>query len=626
MAEDLGFRINATFAKQYEEKKKKEELSRLKEKYGDDFELEDDESSSSELEDDDARGITKRNERDFLKTLSLLKSKDPRLQDKNFKLYESEEEESDGGDDLKEHMSRPVRLRDFEREQLLKKGSLAGVEDGSDAASEDAEDFRDLTYNEEQRQLKENLKKVLAGEEDEQDEKEPLLKLRRKSEKEKRKEEENYLEWLKGNQKAQVDKKVATDLSALQQFWTNPLIEQDEKFLRDYILNRGYVEEGDVDAIPTYEEVTATQHDSEDEEAVEEQEEFERKYNFRFEEPGGTALVSYPRTIPGSVRQDDDSRKKKRKERDERKVRQKEEKKEELKRLKNLKKKDIMEKLEKIKEITGNETVGFDEDALDREFSPEEYDKMMQDNFDEEYYGLGEEDAEKPVFEINEGIDDYGNWDDWGGGDDDDGYHVDDSEFNMDAEYEPTEEGCTLQKNANKFAKALWKKKPTFDPKEQKFEDYFDEYYQLDYEDMVGGVPCRFKYRNVLPNDFGLSVDEILKCDPKELNKWASLKKAVQYRSKDEELRDIKKYRKKGRNAKAKERILSIVETEREDDDDDDEGNQSAVKEKKKKTSKEKQPSKGRKVAKSKAKKGLSEKRLKAYGITKKRKKKTKTK
>ena len=58
---------------------------------------------------------------------------------------------------------------------------------------------------------------------------------------------------------------------------------------------------------------------SEDEEALDQQEKFERSYNFRFEEPGGSEIQRYPRTVSGSVRREDDSRKRKRKEREERK-------------------------------------------------------------------------------------------------------------------------------------------------------------------------------------------------------------------------------------------------------------------------------------------------------------------
>ena len=48
-------------------------------------------------------------------------------------------------------------------------------------------------------------------------------------------------------------------------------------------------------------------------------------------------------------------------------------------------------------------------------------------------------------------------------------------------------------------------------------EQHIEEYYKLDYEDLVGGVPCRFKYKTVLPKKFGLKTEQMLGMTDKEL-------------------------------------------------------------------------------------------------------------
>jgi hypothetical protein len=51
------------------------------------------------------------------------------------------------------------------------------------------------------------------------------------------------------------------------------------------------------------------------------------------------------------------------------------------------------------------------------------------------------------------------------------------------------------------------------------------ELYKLDYEDIVAGIPCRFKYATVAAEGYGLTIDDILDAEDSELNKYVGLKK-----------------------------------------------------------------------------------------------------
>jgi len=58
-----------------------------------------------------------------------------------------------------------------------------------------------------------------------------------------------------------------------------------------------------------------------------------------------------------------------------------------------------------------------------------------------------------------------------------------------------------------------------------------DDYFQLDYEDIIGGdLPTRFKYRKVEAKDYGIPANVILAKSGKELNQMVSLKKLRTYR------------------------------------------------------------------------------------------------
>ena len=82
-------------------------------------------------------------------------------------------------------------------------------------------------------------------------------------------------------------------------------------------------------------------------------------------------------------------------------------------------------------------------------------------------------------------------------------------------------------------------KKDNKEDKKEYLEGVLDEYYKLGFEDIIGkDIYTRFKYTKVKEYDFGLTNEEILLLNDKELNKLVSLKKYKPYRN-DEELTNL---------------------------------------------------------------------------------------
>nr|XP_023691902.1 protein KRI1 homolog [Paramormyrops kingsleyae] len=598
MPGEAELKINEKFAQKYERYRQREELQRLKDRYGEQADDDQSDSSESESDDDSEVELDTNIERDFYRTLSLLKKKDPKIYQQDATFYTSEDSSAVPQPSTSKRSEKPMFLKDYERKVILERGGK--YEDDDDESDEEEVSKRmeraaSPSYIQEQRQLKESFRKFIHDSDEDSSEGEgcsQLLMRRKKTQEEKDKEEADYVEWLKGQAELEAAEEVQ-DMTYLKEYWNDPQLDEKEKFLRDYVLHKGYLEE-DEEQIPTYDDVVQDEVEDSEEEGhsfLERQEDFERCYNFRFEEPDAQEVKTYPRVIATSVRSKDERRKHKREEVKERKKKEKEQKREQLKQLKNLKRNEIVEKLRKLQELTGNAQLAFSQTDLEGDFDPEQHDQLMQKFFGEEYYDV--EDEEKPEFE-EEDMDEHWNWDTWTGERDeeedeevDEGYqpHCEDTDFIMDADYDPSQQSASKKKKRKKekverkssqmtkadvplmgkkkkkshFGSVLAQSKPIFDPQEKTFQQYLDEYYQLDYEDIIDDLPCRFRYRQVVPNDFGLTTEEVLGSDDKELNRWCSLKKTCMFRSEREELCDVKNYKIKAQNDKKKKDILSSL-------------------------------------------------------------------
>ncbi|KRZ76738.1 Protein KRI1 -like protein, partial [Trichinella papuae] len=491
---DETFSINQEYLDKYKTWRRKEEIQKLEAKYGNlknCTDNSDSSSSSDESEDELAEEISESVEKSFFKALSALKSRDPKIyrsetaffgdDQSSTKMTQMKSSKKSSGSKNKESA---LRINDYERICLLE------------------EIFANIPVSDEEEDTLLMEKVKTATEEDQ--------------------EESSFAEWLQGksNNYSSPDKE---DLAFLQKYWNNPQVDEGELFLRDYLLNRRYREKDDGDAV-----VDNVDYE-EDEILLEKQSEFERKHNFRFEEPNAHTIITYPRDVKDSLRRKDDSRKQIRERQKERKEREKLKREEEIKLLKNLKKKEISEKLEKIKETAKLESISLNDYDLDGDYDPDEHDRKMKETFNDEYYSRDDADQKRPQFSDSD----------------------DDEQFDND---EPTTSSANTYRSINKKLK----EEVLAQNSEIDVEKYFDEYYKLDYEDVIGDIPCRFKYRNVMANDFGLSADEVFNNEDKTLNAWVSLKKMTQYTTEEEEKYLLHSYQRKAENVKLKYRIFNI--------------------------------------------------------------------
>eukprot|EP00028_Trichosphaerium_sp_Am-I-7-wt_P000625 CAMPEP_0168518320 /NCGR_PEP_ID=MMETSP0405-20121227/6634_1 /TAXON_ID=498012 /ORGANISM="Trichosphaerium sp, Strain Am-I-7 wt" /LENGTH=231 /DNA_ID=CAMNT_0008538613 /DNA_START=124 /DNA_END=817 /DNA_ORIENTATION=- len=153
----------------------------------------------------------------------------------------------------------------------------------------------------------------------------------------------------------------------------------------------------------------------------------------------------------------------------------------------------ILDRLARIKR-----DANLDDDAvrqldIQAEFNPDTHDELMEKIFEqgmkEEELESDGEDPKKPEF-----VDDY--------------------------------DALPLLSKTN----ALIKRKREMDICPDLEKDLQD-YYSLDFEDVIGDdLYCRFKYREVEANDYGINLYEMLMNDPKDLNQIVGRKVLAPYR------------------------------------------------------------------------------------------------
>lgn len=380
--------VNKEYASRHAHNKKREELHRLQEKYGADYDPDASGSSSSDTEDEDAEALTRTVEKDFFSTLAKLKSNHPSIRDPKKTFFAEPTSDDDGESNIagtkRDKKAKPFNLRDHERMRLETKGELAFVSDDEGEEAELAGKSKSLAFDAEQRKLRQSLVKSLHGAAEadegsaEDGEADDFFRVRGKTSEEQEAEDADYAKWLRDE--GALDQEEAQELEPLRRFWTDPNLSEADRFLRDYITNRKWrSDEPSARAVPRYDEVIGTGGPAqaidldEDEEHVEQMEEFEQGYNFRFQEEGATEIEWFPRDIEGSLRKKKNKRQEARLRASERREEEKVTKSEEIKRLKNLKKEEILNKLKQLQDLSGHAAGGLEAIDLEGEFDPEEY-------------------------------------------------------------------------------------------------------------------------------------------------------------------------------------------------------------------------------------------------------------
>ncbi|KAM3531551.1 hypothetical protein MY4038_004426 [Beauveria bassiana] len=553
---ESGFKVNEEFARRFEHNKKREERHRLEEKFKNDQE-DDEDSSDDETEDENGFLATEDLDAQISATLQAIKNKDPRVYDKDQTFYKPEDQTADTKKDKKE---KPVFLRDYHREKLLR----------GDIGPED-DDEPPQTYEQEQEAAKKEFLSGVKGAEAHSDsDDDDAFMMKKKSDDASAKSSNGVHPSRSGKIKISGPDIGNAD-------------KDPETFLSNFMAARAWVgEEGG----------RWKAFESDDGEEDDGADEFEQAYNMRFEDPEKSkeVLRSYARDVTSSrsVRREEvTGRKRLRELQKEHKVEEKKGRSEEKARLRKLKLEEAEEKLRKIKQAAG--AVGKElSDAewmsfLDGAWDNDNWEEEMRKRFGDDYYAVKDDDMVAGGADLDAEDAAAGRfskkskpkkpkWDD----------DIEINDIVPDFESEEIKAKFALsdaeeeQEEDEEEAAPVKKKRKTADIKKErieaqkkskkeraKLEALVDAKMELTEHDLLRDSPRLasasassptttavqpFRYRETSPQSFGMTARDILLApSDKVLNEYAGLKKFASFRDDEKKRRDRKHLGKKAR-------------------------------------------------------------------------------
>ncbi|KAH3898697.1 related to Protein KRI1 [Saccharomycodes ludwigii] len=476
-----------------------------------------DASSTSEEEDDFGELITEEVESNINKVLTAIKSKDPSLFDSKVKFFEEPEVAVSKMEEQKPK-HKPIYLKDYHRMNLL--SGTANDDDDTENVE------KPKTYIEEQY---ENKREIL-------DEINKQFHNNSSDTNESADDEEDFLTKKKPEPSESKRKTVVLP---------DPEKEGEEHFLNEFLQQQAWIpKNGEKTANGVI--VEGIEDDEEFDNAVEK---FENAYNFRYEDPTSSEIISYARNQATLRRSQTSSRRTKR----------------DLQKEEKTKKNDIFDKklqkkkLEKIHQV--NDVIENLQKEYGQKINPELVEKitntLMHGDFDNSSWDAVIGELFNDDFYSGKGKPE------WGPDDEIMGEFYQDDEEKENQEQEATiEDEPKKSQRKSKLEEKREKKK-----QKKEIQDSIDNAIEKNKLLLIDEVreeeekennekrgrsknkdtETKFKYREVSPESFGLTTKEIFAADDTALNDYVSLKKFAPYRAKNLRDKDKRKVTKSKR-------------------------------------------------------------------------------